>query len=624
MNRKQRRTEEKAAKKSGTKSVTIAPAQQSLNIQQSLNLAINHHTEGRLPEAEKLYKQILEIDPNQHVAMHLLGVIAHQVGNNDIAVVLISRALEINPLFDEAHNNLGIVLHSLGKIDEAIASYHKSLATNPLYIKAYINLGNALYGLGKTDEAIASYHKAIAIDPDYVDAHNNLGKTYQDLGEMELAIACFRKALAINPDLAIAHSSLIFTQDYIPTINQAEQQIERRLWNEQFIRPLAKNIKPHSNNMDPDRRLRIGYVSADFCNHSAFQGFAPLILDHDTRNFDVICYDATMAHDQVSVALHAAATDWRTVGGINDDVLAQTIRDDAIDILVDLSSHTLGNRLKAFGYKPAPLQVTGIGHLSPGISTIDYRLTTGLITPPEEENLYPEKPIYLNTYFGFTPPPDVSPVGPPPCLENGFITFGFLGRFNKVSDEVLELWARILLDVSQARLLLKFRELDNPTTRQKIKDAFSRFGIPEDRLILLGRTDQHEHLNVHNRVDIILDTIPHGGGITTMESLWMGVPVIGLLNPNKAGGRIIESICQPLGLEQWVARSHEQYHAIAVEKAKSKNELTIIKRGLRQQVSDVYSHFHKDIEKSYRLIWKRWCNGEATTTLDPRNNKLMT
>lgn len=588
-----------------------------MDIQHILDIAIYHHLAGRLPDAERFYKKVLQANPDQPKALQLLGVIAHQVGKNDVAIDLISKALTINPDYDEAHNNIGNVYLELGRLDEAINSYHRCLRANPRYVKAYNNLGTALQELGKLDYAIDNYHQALSIKPEYGEAQNNLGMALLAKGKYEDAFSSLQKALEIIPENSVVHSSLIFIQDLIPDIDQVEQQTERKRWNDKFIRPLANSIKPHNNNRDPYRRLRIGYVSADFRQHSAYYGFASLILEHDRENFDVFCYDATVLRDQVSGFLNDAATQWRYVKNLSDEALAQTIRDDAIDILFDLSGHTNGNRLVAFGHKPAPIQITGIGHQAAGVSTIDYRLTTALATPPSEESLYPEKPMYLETYFGYTPQQNAPPVGPLPYTSNGYVTFGFLGRFSKISNVVLSVWANILKKVPESRLLLKYRQLEDPAARQQIKDTFAGFGINPDRLILLGRTDQHEHLETHNKVDIVLDTFPHSGGMTTMESLWMGVPVIGMVSQEKMGGRISEIICAPLGLDEWYTRNVDEYPKIAVHWAKRLDDLATIRQGLRQRVSDVYSRFPLNVEKAYRLIWQRWCKGEEPTPLYP-------
>ena len=616
-----------------------------------MDLALQHHAAGRLSEAEGVCQQMLQADPDHPFTLHLLGVISHQTGKSGQAVDLITRALSINPDNADAHNSLGNVLKDLGeldqavdsyqkaltlkpdyvvahynlanalkelgKLDEAMSSYHKALALKPDYAEAHNNLGIALQDLGRLDEAAASYHRALAINPDYPEAHNNLGNALQDLGKPDEALAGYHKALAIKPDFADAHSNLIFIQDLISNIDQNAQQAERKRWNDTFILPLAAKTEPHTNLRDPDRRLRIGYVSADFRRHSACQGFAPLILDFDRSRFDVICYDATLVADRTSQTLRAAASAWRSIRGISDEVLARTIREDKIDILVDLSGHSRGNRLTVFGDKPAPLQVTGVGHAPPGLSTMDYRLTTVFATPPEEESIFPEAPIYLDTFFGFMPPPDTPPVTPPPCLESGTITFGSLNRLSKVSNDVMAQWAMILHQVSEARLLIKAPQMGEVDVRQSVETFFSERGIDQDRLILLGGTPQRQHLEAYGRIDIALDTFPAGGGITTLESLWMGVPVVGLNDSLKFSNRQIEFTCRPLGLGEWISRATDEYRAIALQWADRGQDLSKIRQQLRQRISEVYFRFPRDVEKAYRLIWKRWCDGDAASTLYP-------
>lgn len=646
MNRAEKRRQQKLANKVAKSTKHAPPA-----IPGDLDLAVQHHSNGRLPEARQLYRQILQDDPNQPVALHLLGTIALQTGNFEEAAELITKALNIQPDYVDAHNNLGLTQHKQGHLEQAISSFDKALSLKANfaealcnkgvvlgelgrvaqaivcfqnavslkedYMQAHFNLGNALKNKGDFEQAVASYDKAIAINPAYVEAYINLGIAQQNLERSDQALASYRKALEIKPDYIEAHSSLIFTQDLMSNIDQAEQQLERQRWNEKFIVPLTEKILPPTNQPDPDRRLRIGYVSADFRRHSACMGFSPLIMDHDRQNFDVFCYDASLVHDDISEALRGAATQWRDIRHKTDEQVAAMIRQDAIDILFDLSGHSVNNRLGVFAYKPAPLQVSGIGHLAPGLSTIDYRLTTPLMTPPREENIYPESPIYLDTYCGYALQHESPPLGPAPYRQNGFITFGFLGRFSKAPQSVQALWASILRDVPNSRLLLKFAQLDDPAARQRIKDIFRDFGIAEERLVLLGRTDQRAHILTHNRVDIVFDTFPHGGGITTMDSLWMGVPVIGLSLPNKIIGRSIDFICQPVGLDDWVARSPEQYYDIALQWAGRPQDLEHLRQNLRARFAKVYGRFNRDVEKSYRLIWKRWCDGHAASPLHP-------
>ena len=690
MNRAEKRRQQKMAKKAAKNKKPLPlssslPAQTEQNIQQVLELAVQHHSTGRLSEAEKLYNQVLLAAPNHPVALHLLGVVSHQMGKDDKAVDLIRMALTIQPDYAEAHSNLGNILKqqgreklneaiasyrqalaikpdyaearynlanalkAQGKLDEAVASYRAVLALKPDYAKVYINLGNTLKEMGQLVEAVASFRDVLAIQPDHAEAHNSLGVALEEQGKLDEAYASYREALAIEPDYDKAHynmgtslmelgrtleaatcfnraldlnpgydkalSNLIFLQDLLPDLNQAQQQQERQRWNETFIVSSADRIKPHTNNKTPDRRLRIGYVSGDFYRHSASKGFAPLILQHDRDRFDVFCYDNNPSEDETARALRDAATEWRAIDKMDDDELAEIIRGDAIDILVDLSAHTRDNRLKVFGHKAAPVQVCGIGHLAPGLSTVDYRLTTPILTPPEEEALYPEQPIYLKTYFGLTPPENAPPTSTLPCLEKGFFTYGFLGRHTKITPQVVETWARILRDTPNSRLLLKHRQLDTPTDIDRTLEDFSKLGIAADRLILRGLTDHATHLKAHDQVDLVLDTFPHGGGITALESLWMGVPLIGINDPSKAGGRIPAMISEPLGLGGFVVDTPEAFHDTAVAWSGHIDALSLIRQNLRERLVDLYESFPNDVEKAYREIWSRWCKGEAPSPL---------
>ena len=300
---------------------------------------------------------------------------------------------------------------------------------------------------------------------------------------------------------------------------------------------------------------------------------------------------------------------------MSDEVLAETIRSDAIDILVDLSGHSDGNRLGVFGLKPAPVQVTGIGHLAPGASTIDYRLTTRHFTPPDDESLYPEKPVYLPVVTGFLPPPDAPDVAPLPCRDGDGVTFGCLNRLYKISDAAKALWARILRDVPASRLLIKFNGLEEAATRQGLRDSLAAAGADPDRLILLGGSSRREHLETYNRIDIALDTFPQGGGITTLESLWMGVPVLGLHSGFKTAQRLITTLCAPLELDDWITESAGDYHRRAVEWAGRPDALAALRAALRPRVAKTYANFPRDVEAAYREMWRRWCAGEAPRVL---------
>lgn len=544
-----------------------------------------------------------------------LGLAQQALGRLDAAILSLEEAVRLRPDYVEALCNLGNVFLDRNQPGDAEAAYLKALKLNPDFPGAHFNLGNALRNQNRFDEAVEAFERAIALKPDYAKAHSNLGDVLKNINQVEKAETCFRKALALKPDSDVYHTNVIFLQDFQPEVDLARQQAERKAWNDKFIVPLAPLIEPHANNRDPERRLRIGYVSADLRGHSACQGLAPLILDHDREQFDVYCYAANPATDGATDRLRAAATAWRDVAAMTDEELTKTIRDDAIDILVDLSGHSQGNRLTVFGRKPAPVQVSGIGHMPPGLSTIDYRLTTTEWTRPEEESLFPEQPVYLETVFAFDPPMDSPAPSPAPFLAGGGITFGCMNRLSKIGPGVMQSWAAILKEVPDSRFLVKYHGLDDAKTRDVFHKRMIAAGVPDERLTMLGGTPQKAHLETYGRIDISLDTFPQSGGITTMESLWMGVPVLGLHGPDKMASRLIGVLHRPLGLDDWIAEDGEAYVEMAVDWAARRQELVPLRSELRQRVSDVYSRFPGQVEQAYRAMWRRWCAGDKAAPL---------
>lgn len=375
-----------------------------LTIQQAFHLASQHHQAGRLREAEQLYRRILSQHPEHADAVHYLGVIAHQMGRNEIAVDLILRAIALKPNYAEAHGNLGNVLKETGRLDEAIASYRQAIGFRPNYADAYNNLGNALKDKGQIDEAIAAYRQSIALRPNFSEAHTNLGIALEDKGQLEEAIAAHRQAIALNPNLpeahnnlgnalagkgqldeaiaahrkAIAlrpnypkaHSNLIFSLHYHVSYDAQAIAEELRRWNCQHAQPLRKFVQPHSNDRSPDRRLRIGYVSPDFREHPVGRFLLPLFAHHDKSNVEVFGYAQVPAPDAITQRLRSCTDGWRSILGISEARTADLIRQDQIDILVDLTMHTSNNRLLIFAYKPRPragdvpglLLQHGVGH----------------------------------------------------------------------------------------------------------------------------------------------------------------------------------------------------------------------------------------------------------------------
>ena len=303
------------------------------------NLGIALKDQGKLDEAVACYRRALELKPDYAEAHNNLGIALKDQGKLDEAVACYRRALELKPDFAEAHNNLGVALKDQGKLDEAVACYRRALELKPDYAEAHNNLGVALKDQGKLDEAVACYRRALELKPDYAEAHNNLGNAFKDQGKLDEAVACYRRALELKPDFAGAHSNLVYTQIFCPGYDAQTLYEEHRRWNQQHAAPLAKFIQPHLNDRSPDRRLRVGYVSPDFRSHPVGRFLLPLLESHDHGSFEIFCYASVRIPDTMTDRCRAHADVWRDVLGLSDEQVAHTIRQDQIDILVDLTMH---------------------------------------------------------------------------------------------------------------------------------------------------------------------------------------------------------------------------------------------------------------------------------------------
>jgi protein O-GlcNAc transferase len=629
------------------------PHTRNMTIRQAMELALKHHQAGRLSEAEKIYRQILIHQPKNAEVLSLLSAITFQSGDNHAALELINRAividpgmatyynnmgwiltemgrldqamtafrtsLELNPDRAEVHNNLGNVLNSKGQLDEAMAEYLQAIALKSDYAEAHSNLGNVLKSKGQFDQAIAEYHQAIALNPQYAKAHSNLGVALQESGQLDQAIASFRKALAIKPDFHGAYSNLLYGMHFHPGYDARAIYDEHVRWNGRIAEPLKKFIQPHAHSDaqrdDPERRLKIGYVSPDFRKHVVGWNLLPLLREHDHKVLEIFCYSGVLHHDAVTEQIRSCADKWRNIGTVTDERAARMIRNDGIDILVDLTLHMAGNRLLVFARKPAPVQVTYLGYCSTtGQETMDYRLSDPYLDPPETDlSVYTEQTLRLpRTYWCYQPGGAAPDPAPPPALSNGTITFGCLNNFAKVSPAAMDLWSKILLADKQTRLLIHA----NPGVYlDEVRRRFTDAGISSDRVEFIGRRPSWlDYINTYNRIDIALDPFPYSGWITTCDGLWMGVPVV-TLSGQTAAGRGGRSILSNVGLTELIAQTPEEYVAIAVKLASDLPRLAELHRTLRQRMEasplmDAPS-FARNIEAAYRQMWRRWCSGTA-------------
>ena len=386
----------------------------------------------------------------------------------------------------------------------------------------------------------------------------------------------------------------------------------------------AGAIAPHLNVPDPERRLRIGYVSADFRRHSAYSVFGPVLEHHDHENFEVVCYSGVKREDDITRRVREAADRWHPVLRLSDAALAEQIRAERIDILVDLSGHTEGNRLLVFARKPAPVQVTAWGHATgTGVDAIDYFFADPVLVPLTERALFAEEVFDLPCFLCYAPPQYLPEINALPALAGAPFTFGCINRVEKISAPVMALWARILEAVPHSRLLLKPVDLDDPEVRQRLLERLQAAGVGPERVRLMGFTAHGEHLKIYHEVDLGLDAFPQNGGVSTAEALWMGVPVVAL-NGETLNGRNSASILSTLDMPEWIARSEEEYVRIALAAARDPGGLAQTRSTLRARVAgSVFgdaSRYTRAVERAYRSIWRRWCAGarsERTVMSDP-------
>ena len=575
------------------------------------DLGIALQSKGQLDEAIASYRQAIRLKPDYTEAHNNLGIALGAKGELDEAIASCRYAIRLKPDLAEAHNNLGNALKDMGQFDEAIASYRQAIQIKPDYAEAHSNLGIVLMYKGQLDEAIAAYRQAIWLKPDYTEAHNNLAGALKDMGQLDEAIACFRQAIRLKPGYASAHSNLLYALHFHPGYDARMIYEEHRRWSDQFAEPLKKFIEPHGNSRDPDRPLRIGYVSPDFRDHPVGRFMVSLLAAHDPDRFEIFCYSDVRRADRFTGLLRGHARQWRNTVGLTDQRMAQLVREDQIDVLVDLTMHMARNRLLLFARKPAPVQVTYLAYCSTtGLETMDYRLSDPHLDPPGmNDEYYSEETIRLPETYWCYPMHEQSPqVGPPPALgSGGEVTFGCLNNFCKASPEALDLWIQLLRGLPKSRLILQAGEGSH---RQRVRDLLERQGMDAGRVKFVGWVPLPEYFKRYEQIDVGLDPFPCNGGTTTCDALWMGVPVVTLAG-RTAVGRGGVSVLRNVGMPELIAETPQQYVQIATDLAGDLPRLGELRRTLRarMQASPLMDaeRFARNIEAAYRQMWRNWC-----------------
>jgi protein O-GlcNAc transferase len=466
--------------------------------------------------------------------------------------------------------------------------------------------------MDKLDEAIAAYREAIRLRPDYAETFANLGKVLRNIARLDEALACFREAIRLKPDLIYAHENLIFALPFHASTEPAVVLAEARRWDRQFATPLRKFIEPHSNTRDADRRLRIGYVSSNFREHCQSLFTILLLSNHNHESVEVFCYCDVGRPDRITERIRGCADQWRQIAGASDADVARKIREDRIDILVDLTMHMAGGRLLLFARKPAPVQVAWLAYPgTTGLSAMDYRITDPYLDPPGiGDEVYSEKTIRLpDTFWCYDPLVEGLAVNPLPALSGGWITFGCLNGFVKINEQVLRLWARVLASVNGSRMIILCPEGNH---RRWLLSIFNSEGVDSNRIDLVTFRPRAQYLEQYHRIDLGLDAFPANGHTTSLDSYWMGMPVITLAGKTALGRAGVSQLTN-LGMTELIAQNTDDFVKIATELATDLPRLAEIRRTLRarMQASPLMDgpRFARNMEAAYRQMWCDWCSG---------------
>ena len=567
--------------------------------------------QNRLDAARRLYRTILQTSPDNFDALHYLALIELRLGKFKEAADLLRRALRRRPNSAMACNSLGLALQRLAQSAEATTWYQKALTIEPRYANAHYNLGNLLKELRRYEDAVVSYERAVALKPDLVQAYPLLAYLLVELWRDEEGIAQYRKALAIRPDAAVG-SSLLCVLNYRAQETPATLFAAHRAWAELHAPAIVSLDQRFAVSADPDRRLRIGYVSADFKNRPAADFVAPVLEAHDRSQFEIVCYSDVVRPDEFTKHLMTKVERWVTIAGKDDADVVECIRKDGIDILVEAAGHFAENRLPVYAAKPAPVQVgRWLGYPNTtGLTAIDYRITDAVLDPEGADRFYSEKLIRLPYCFCWRTRYEAGPVQPPPVNRTGYITFGSLNKLSKMTPQVVTVWARLLRKVAGSRLFLVASALANPSVGERVAHLFADAGVDPARLVLSPTVPNPDHLALYNQIDIALDPFPYNGNTTSCEALWMGVPLV-TLSGDRHAARVGVRLLTLIGLPELIAETEDAYVAIAASLADRVEQLEALRAGMREQlrtspVGDIET-MTRAIESAYRYAWRRWC-----------------
>lgn len=580
------------------------------------NLGILLKDRAAYEEAEACFRKALELKPTCAATHSNLGNLLRTLGRAREALGSLTEAARIEPGMAEAHNNLGGTWRDLGRIDDAIASFRTAIRCDGRLVTAHIGLGTCLRLAGRVDEAVDSYRRALDIRPTDAGAHCALATALWDQGRLDEAVAAYRTALAHDPAMADAYSGMLFALCFSESVEPEALAAEHARFDTLFAAPLAGSVEPHANDRDPERKLRIGYVSPDFQMHPGGHFLMPHVMHHDRVACEVVCYAVRGVADHMTALFREHAEHWRPAEALGGARLARQIRDDRIDILVECSGHMAHNRLLTFALRPAPVQVSfPLYPATTGLRAIDYRISDRHFGPPTADALHSEALVRMpDAHVCYFPAAErVERAAGPPVATAGRVTFGCFNNIAKIGPSTVDAWARILRAVPGARLRVGWRGLDG-SAQARVRDGFAARGVAPDRLSFLGW--QPEPYSRYRDVDICLDPLFANGGTTTCDALWMGVPVV-TCHGETPFSRVGLCHLTTAGLTELIADDVDGYVRLAVDLARDTEGLAVLRRGLDERVAATplfdAPRYARHLDAAFREMWRRWCAGIPAT-----------
>jgi predicted O-linked N-acetylglucosamine transferase (SPINDLY family) len=545
--------------------------------------ALGYYQHNEYQQAACLLDELLSTLPNNAEILMLAGINVMAMGQISKALDFLEKSTELDPENHLTNYNYANTLLKDNQREKAIAFFQRTIELKPDYLPAINNLADIFKHCGRVKEAEQLCLQGIeSANDNNAEIYNTYANILTMMGCLEKAIENYHKALSIAPDKLEIRSNLLLAMNYTCKISQDEIFKEHLEWDKHC----RKQIMEHSSKSSNNRKIRLGYVSGDFRRHSVAFFIEPLIFNHDREKFEIFCYSDVVSPDDTTERIKSMTVNWRDISGMSNPDAAKLIKDDNIEILIDLAGHT-GKRLEIFSQKPAPIQITYLGYPNTsGLSTMDFRLTDQWADPVDQDKFYTEKLIRLpNGFQVYAPPGNAPEPNVPPHVDNGFFTFGSFNNFAKITMDVIRIWAAILRETPGSRLMLKNMSLGDPFIRDEITQKFKRFDIAAERLVLNSFSGtMQEHLECYNQIDLALDTFPFNGATTTCESLWMGVPVLTLIG-NQHACRVGYSLLNRLGLNSFAAKDKPQYLQTAVYHATNPKLIHNLKNSLRSAMA---------------------------------------